>query len=138
MPRRHQQRRRALRLAERVQDPGRGTYRPIDRELCTEKVIHSPWGDGYEFRIELRIWRHAGRTVDFAYVIQCRRWDHWENLGRIDCRNHGSCHVHAVDDGPPTEHLMRLDSVDDLGEAMRRSQLRARQMIAEIAGEGTT
>lgn len=137
MVRRNQQARRALLRAEkeRAQDlaESRGTYRPADRSLCTERTRIFLVDDGYEFRVQLRFWRLDNKTTEFVYLFQRRVWDDWENVARIDCSNHGSCHVHDPDEQGPTKHLARLDSIEDVPKAMRIAQEHARTMFEEIS-----
>lgn len=141
MVRRHQQAKRQERRAERDrQHPdsmARGEYEPPDRAICVEKTVHLPWGDGFEFRIELRFWRHEHETTEFVYLIQRRVWDDWTNVARIDC-SHGSCHVHDPDDGPPTEELVRLDTTDDVRASMALAQDKAREILEDLVGGEST
>lgn len=136
MVRRGQQAKRDLRRAQRdlEQDieESRGSYRPVDRTRCVERVRVFLVDDGYEYRVVLHFWRLDGRTTEFVYLFQRRVWNDWENVARIDCSNHGSCHIHDPDDGDPTEHLVRLDSIDDVPKAMKTAQVRARRMFEEM------
>lgn len=123
---------RAQKELDRDLEESRGTYQPVDRELCVERTRIFAIDDGFEFRVELRYWRRDGQTTEFVYLFQRRVWDDWENVARIDCRNHGSCHVHDPYGESPTEHLMRLDSVDDVPDAMKLAQDRASTMFKEM------
>jgi len=135
MVRRKQQIKRDERRAQRELEESladeRGRYEAVDRSLCMEKSHIFLIDDGYEFRVQLRFWRHEGQTTEFVYLFQRRVWDDWENVARIDC-SHGSCHVHDPDGDDPTEHLHRLDTIEDVEEAMRLAQARARSMHDQI------
>lgn len=136
MVRRGQQAKRDERRAQKEIDESiaesRGAYRPVDRDQCVERVRMFAVDDGFEFRVELRFWRLNNETTEFVYLFQRRVWDDWENVARIDCSNHGSCHIHDPYEDGPTEHLMRLDSIDDVPEAMKLAQARARTMFEEM------
>ena len=129
--RRNQQGKNSERRAAKELDLTVGAYRPIDRGLCVERCVYTVLPENPEYRIATRFWRHERRTVDFAYIIQRREWESWINLARIDCSNHGSCHVHLPDEAPPTEHLVRLDTVEDLEGAMSVAQTKAREILRD-------
>lgn len=135
MVRRNQQSKRDERRAQREMEESlageRGSYEAVDRSRCVERSRTFLYDDGYEFRVVLRYWRHEGQTTEFVYLFQRRAWDDWENVARIDC-SHGSCHIHDPDDDAPSEHLHRLDTIEDVKEAMLRAQERARSMHDEI------
>jgi hypothetical protein len=135
MVRRGQQAKRDLRRANRkleedIAQP-RGDYDPVSRDQCEERSRVFLVDDGYEFRVVLHYWRHKGETTEFVYLFQRRVWNEWENVARIDCK-HGSCHIHDPDDEGATEHLTRLDSIDDVRQAMKTAQARARKMFEEM------
>jgi len=123
---------RAQKELERDIEESRGAYRPAPREHCVERERIFAIDDGFEFRVQLRYWRLEGKTTEFVYLFQRRVWDDWENVARIDCSNHGSCHIHDPDEESPTEHLVRLDSIEDVPKAMRIAQDRASTMFNEM------
>lgn len=136
MVRRGQQAKREAKRAKKELDrdieESRGAYRPVARELCVERTRIYAVDDGFEFRVQLRYWRLDGKTTEFVYLFQRRVWEDWENVARIDCSNHGSCHIHDPYEESPTEHLMRLDSIDDVADAMRVAQERASTMFRDM------
>lgn len=129
---------RAQKDLDRDIEESKGAYRPVARELCVERSRIFAIDDGFEFRVELRYWRLEGKTTEFVYLFQRRVWEDWENVARIDCSNHGSCHVHDPYEKSPTEHLMRLDSIEDVPKAMRLAQERASMMFKEMTGGEAT
>lgn len=121
---------RALRRARRevTERLGRkeGDYVPPERADCDERVFHMPVRDSAAARIEVRRWQQGGRMVDFHLALQLVIWDTWEwdTITRVDIC-HGHAHIHRVIDGADVpgdpQHVYRLDSLEDVDEAYRRS-----------------
>jgi hypothetical protein len=122
-PRREQQQRSAERRARKQfeqqtqQNIERGQYVPPPRAECHEKTFFVSLDDQYTVRIDHRLWRHHGRTVDFVLLLQVPDWaDQWQTIARIDCC-HGHCHMHPPDSDAAARSIHRLESVADVEAA---------------------
>lgn len=135
MPTLRQKRRREQRQAEKEAlaelESEQGRYKPVDRDLAHEKIIHSMLNNDGTLRKELRFWRHQGRTTEFVYIIQRKIKIEWLNVARIDC-SHGSCHLHHPDDADPGEIIARLDTVNDVERAAKPAEDRLATLAESI------
>lgn len=132
------QRKKALKDAQRAVDAQltreKGDYVPPDRTECVEKEWHQSLDDSGDIRVEIRVWRHEGRMVDFVLLVQIGDWSQdgsWEQVARVDCAG-GRCHIHPPES--PDEHQLihRLDTVDDVEIAYRAANSIAMTVAAMI------
>ncbi|GAA2225905.1 hypothetical protein N1031_04220 [Herbiconiux moechotypicola] len=125
MVRRTQQQRRAevraRAAAVEALERENGSYNRPPRSDTRAKSWDTPVDDFNTIRIVTTIWRHDGALVDFVLILQTAGWGgSWRNVALVDCCD-GHCHLHP-DDSRHRElrqHLMRLDTVDDVSAAYR-------------------
>lgn len=131
MVRRGQQSKRALKKADRRREEDiahgevRGDYSPPPRSDCTPRSFYQHLDDEASLRVDVRVWAHSGRVVDFHLTVELAQMEGiewtWLPVARVDIC-HGHAHAHALIGpkvGAEPMHIARIDSVDDVHDALR-------------------
>jgi hypothetical protein len=80
------------------------------------------------------MWRYKGQLVDFVVNLQVVTAEGWESVERIDCC-HGHCHHHP-ENGKPAQHVIQLDSVDDVKRAFSVAEEVIGARVSTLRGQG--
>jgi hypothetical protein len=148
MTRRGQQGKRAMRKADRRREKDLakaevyGEYTPPPRSECFPRHYYEHLDDDASIRVDVRTWAHSGQVVDFHLTIEVARMDglewSWQPIARVDIC-HGHAHAHALV-GSKTDvepmHIARIDTVDDVHDAMRLSSVQIITFARTIPNEG--